>query len=122
MDREERIRAHAQRIWEEEGRPEGRAREHWDMATELVAIEDNQNLATKPNPLSHPDNRGEFGEPVEPAAAADALGDLPNLTDQGDRAEMPAPRRRAPSAGAKTPAPKKPGAAKKKSPQKSAKS
>jgi hypothetical protein len=122
MDREERIRAHAQRIWEEEGRPEGRAQEHWDMATELVAIEDNQNLATKPNPLTHPDNRGEFGEPVEPAAAAGSLGDLPHLTDQGDRAEMPTPRRRAPSAGAKTPVPKKPGAAKKKSPPKSAKS
>jgi hypothetical protein len=36
---EERIRAIAYAIWEEEGRPDGRAGEHWRMACELVAAE-----------------------------------------------------------------------------------
>jgi hypothetical protein len=38
-DREQRIRTKAFYIWLEEGCPEGRAQAHWDMATELVAIE-----------------------------------------------------------------------------------
>ena len=37
LDQEQRIRARAYRIWEEEGRPEGRAEVHWDMAPELIA-------------------------------------------------------------------------------------
>ena len=43
-DLEERIRRRAYRLWEEEGCPEGRELAHWDMATELVAMEDSQNL------------------------------------------------------------------------------
>lgn len=39
-DREQRIRTKAFYIWLEEGCPEGRAQVHWDMATELVAIEE----------------------------------------------------------------------------------
>jgi len=33
---EQRIRAQAHRLWEEEGRPEGRAEEHWHAARRLV--------------------------------------------------------------------------------------
>jgi hypothetical protein len=36
MDREEIIRQRAYRIWEEEGRPEGRDRLHWDQAAREV--------------------------------------------------------------------------------------
>ena len=32
MDREDRIRQRAYRIWEDEGCPDGRDREHWDRA------------------------------------------------------------------------------------------
>ena len=35
-DREERIRERARAIWEEEGRPEGKDREHWERATAEV--------------------------------------------------------------------------------------
>ncbi len=35
-DREERIRARAHQIWEEEGRPEGRHHEHWRQACEEI--------------------------------------------------------------------------------------
>jgi hypothetical protein len=36
MDREDSIRQRAHRIWEDEGRPEGRDREHWDQAAREV--------------------------------------------------------------------------------------
>lgn len=39
-DREPRIRAQAYRIWEEEGRPDGRAERHWREAERRVAAED----------------------------------------------------------------------------------
>jgi hypothetical protein len=39
LDREERIRAIAYALWEEEGHPEGRHEEHWFRATELVDSE-----------------------------------------------------------------------------------
>jgi len=37
---EQRIRARAHELWEEEGRPEGRAENHWAQARALVASED----------------------------------------------------------------------------------
>jgi len=36
---EQRIRDRAHKIWEEEGRPEGRAETHWEQARALVASE-----------------------------------------------------------------------------------
>jgi hypothetical protein len=36
MDREDRIRQRAYRIWEDEGCPDGRDREHWDRAAQEV--------------------------------------------------------------------------------------
>ena len=46
-DDKERIRQRAYQIWLEEGRPEGREAVHWDMARELVAIEDAQKATAK---------------------------------------------------------------------------
>ncbi|TIY01229.1 MAG: DUF2934 domain-containing protein [Mesorhizobium sp.] len=42
MDREERIRRRAHEIWEREGRPEGREREHWDQAVQEIEAEDSE--------------------------------------------------------------------------------
>jgi hypothetical protein len=39
-DREQRIRDIAYFLWEEEGRPEGRALEHWAAAEALVDAQD----------------------------------------------------------------------------------
>ena len=39
-DREERIRQRAYRLWEEAGRPEGTAQEHWDRAAQDLDRED----------------------------------------------------------------------------------
>ena len=39
-DREERIRQRAYRLWEEAGRPDGSAQEHWDRAAQDLDRED----------------------------------------------------------------------------------
>lgn len=86
-DLNERIRRRAHQIWIEEGRPEGRDAIHWDMARELIAIEDNQKSATMPV-------RRESGDPeiaadeAEPAEAANT-GELPTLTDEGEQVYPP---------------------------------
>jgi hypothetical protein len=93
-DLEQRIRERAHRIWLEEGCPEGRAKIHWDMATELVAIEDGQKTTLKPADAK----LGPWGEPVEPVEVANRAGETPTLTDQGE-GELPArrsPKRRSP--------------------------
>lgn len=38
-DDEQRVRQLAYRIWESEGRPDGQAQRHWDMAWKIVAAE-----------------------------------------------------------------------------------
>ena len=86
VDQEQRIRARAFRIWEEEGRPEGRAEVHWDMARELIAIEDNFRDTLKPAPPMGADDRA--GEPVE-EAVANVTGELPTMTDQDERQYPP---------------------------------
>ena len=37
---EDRVRAYAYRLWEQEGRPEGRAEIHWQMAEIAIALLD----------------------------------------------------------------------------------
>jgi hypothetical protein len=95
------VRKRAYEMWEQEGRPPGREYDHWDKASELVAIEDNQKLATIP--VGKSGNVGPTGEPVEPIEATEALGDLPTLADQGE--EQTAPKRRKPAATAAAPMP-----------------
>jgi Protein of unknown function (DUF2934) len=80
----ERIRQRAYQLWQAEGCPEGRADVHWDQATELVAIEDNQRFATEPVPS--PDDLGPSGEPIEPIEAVENAGEFPTTTDQGEQA------------------------------------
>ena len=57
VGQEQHIRARAYRIWEEEGRPEGRAEVQWDMARELIAIEGNFQDTLKPAPAMGADDR-----------------------------------------------------------------
>jgi hypothetical protein len=93
-DLEARIRERAYHIWRQEGCPPGRDQVHWDMARELVAIEDNQTLITKPNPQVHDSRRDPVsGEPVEPIEAVTNQGEFPTLTDQGEKQTYPTPRR-----------------------------
>lgn len=84
---EERIRARAYALWEEEGRPHGRAEAHWDMASELVAIEENQRSTLLPRDTG-------AGPTVEPREAIENQGEMPELRDQGDSDEPVRPARR----------------------------
>jgi hypothetical protein len=72
---EERIRTRAYALWEQEGRPEGRADVHWDQARELVAIEENYKSTLLPR------NTGE--DAAEPIEAVENQGEFPELRDQG---------------------------------------
>ena len=82
-EREERIRQKAHMLWEQEGRPQGREAAHWDMATELVAIEDNHALAM--TPLSESERALSAEQRGEPVEALENAGEFPTLTDQGEQ-------------------------------------
>ena len=72
---EERIRRRAYQMWLEEGKPEGRAEDHWDKASELIAIEDGQLSTLKPVETTR-------SEPIE---AVTNQAEFPTLTDQGEQ-------------------------------------
>ena len=78
-DLQQRIRKRAHQIWEDEGRPEGRADVHWEKARILVAIEDDKTSLVPVEP-----------ERPEPAEVMENLGEFPTaLTDEGDRRQFP---------------------------------
>jgi hypothetical protein len=85
-ERAERIRKRAYQLWEQEGRPDGHADDHWDKAAELIAIEDNHAFALQPLPDAN--EIGPEGEPVEPIEALENTGEFPTMTDQGEQ-EIP---------------------------------
>ncbi len=45
---DDRVRERAHRIWEDEGRPAGRAEIHWAMARQIVGMEESDRLARQP--------------------------------------------------------------------------
>jgi hypothetical protein len=75
QSREERIRARAHQIWEEEGRPEGRSDAHWERATIEVGLQDNQSDRLKPAETT----------PTEPVDMVANQGELPTPSGQGER-------------------------------------
>ena len=78
MTDDERIAAKAHEIWEAEGRPHGRDKDHWDQAKEIVALKDSASDALLPIPTS-------ADEPVEERSIAiDNEGEAPGLTDTGE--------------------------------------
>ena len=98
-EHERRIRARAHRMWEREGRPQGRIDEYLERARELQAIEDHPQAGLLPNPMTLHHGVVELAEPVEEAELMENLGEFPaRLTDQGDRSPVPLTRKRALSA------------------------
>ena len=80
---DDRIRARAHQLWEDEGCPEGRANDHWDRARILVAIEDDRTSLV-------PVTKASAGSPVEEARLQQNLGEFPGRrTDQVERTAMP---------------------------------
>ncbi len=88
-DHEERIRRFAYHIWLEEGRPHGRATIHWEMARELVAIQDSQKAATQPV-RRNPNDSAIAADAVESAGPAASAGELPTMTNAGEQTYPPA--------------------------------
>ena len=89
-DFEEHIRWRAYKIWEEEGWPEGRSEIRWEMARELVAIEENYRATLKPVHAEGAEARG--GEPIEEVAIAANSAGVPTIVDQGEQQYPPAQR------------------------------
>ena len=93
-DYEQRVRERAHEIWVREGKPEGRAEDHWALAREEISEAEGIQDSLKP---IEPE-----GPRAEPLLAVESLGDLPGrLSDQGKsrtircavRRPKPRPRR-----------------------------
>lgn len=89
---DETIRQRAYHIWEREGRPEGRADDHWQMARSELAIGMGDASALDANPAAEREEAGGT-EPVEPLEAVENQGSFPGLTDQDDKEQYPRRRR-----------------------------
>jgi hypothetical protein len=74
-DLEARTRERAHQIWLEEGRPQGRAESHWELAKIAIALED-----------ARPEMLKRIESPIsEPVEAWTNQGEFPQLTDQGEQ-------------------------------------
>ena len=93
-EREARIREVAYRLWEEDGRPDGRDVEFWERARELVGIEESPGAGLvheSVTPVVDAD-----GEPIEEASIQDNLGEFPDRSaDQGEHRATPMTRQSA---------------------------
>ncbi|MBI4310568.1 MAG: DUF2934 domain-containing protein [Chloroflexi bacterium] len=69
MEREEQVRVLAYRLWEEEGKPEGRALEHWLKAAQMVE-ENKQPVGAAAGPstgAAHSALPSTMGRPARPS-------------------------------------------------------
>ncbi|OYW59714.1 MAG: hypothetical protein B7X99_15635 [Rhizobiales bacterium 17-65-6] len=80
-DTETRIQQTARRLWEADGKPEGREEIYRDLATEIVAQKETYLSTTLPV--------DETRDTEQPAETLENLGEFPTLTDQS---EMEVPR------------------------------
>lgn len=78
-----RIRARADSLWADAGRPEGGSARYLEQARELVAIEEVEPPTLDPVRAAAP--------VIEEAAIQDNLGEFPTLRDQGDEMTHPDP-------------------------------
>lgn len=70
--REERIKAKAHELWEADGKPDGRDREHWEQAAKLVDEEERQAARAKadPDPAAREPKPTESSDPLGVTLAA----------------------------------------------------
>lgn len=97
-DIEERVRARAYEIWEEEGRPHGRDNEHWQRAAHEVRGQSTEPLDTSDVPTapgiddlgaSVPPGLDDLGETTEPGVGGKGrIGSAIPKPDM-DREELP---------------------------------
>ncbi len=97
-DTEQRIRERAHRLWEEEGRPDGREINHWEQARFLVRTETSPEASQWPHPEVGNHANGSTSpsapEPIEPMEAIKNQSDSPDRSaDQGEKSVARARRR-----------------------------
>ncbi len=91
---EHHVRERAYHLWESEGKPHGRDAEYWERARELVGMEESAGAGLLPNPMNGPPSPRETG--IEEAELQENLGEFPGvMSDQGEDAPTPAPKKRA---------------------------
>ena len=78
---EERVRARADKLWREAGRPDGGSKAYLAEARELIAIEEVPPATLDPEEAAEP--------VVEEASIQGNLGEFPTLTDQGEEQTFP---------------------------------
>lgn len=89
-DREQLIRERAYRLWEEQGRPDGRAEHHWHKARDMVAMESGHPPEFRPAdaaeaPPTVPDAPpGRPGDPDPQAKEAVPPPAGPDIADEGE--------------------------------------
>src|SRR3954449_7047775 len=89
-DVEQRVKQRAYEIWQREGCPDGRDADHWALAKEEIAIEDNQSQALLPNPSEGGDDTVVHPDPVDPLLAAESLGEeVGGPTNQSEEQPLP---------------------------------
>lgn len=69
-DIESRIRKRAHEIWEGEGRPEGREKDHWDRAEAEVKAADKKNGKAARPTVAKPAKKAAPEKPAKQAASA----------------------------------------------------
>jgi len=69
-DKEQRIRDVAYRLWQEDGRPEGRAEEHWRRACEIVAKEEKGGAKTSSKRAPRSSKSAKSAPSSSPASAS----------------------------------------------------
>lgn len=72
---QDRIRLRAYRIWEREGRPEGRAEEHWRQAEYEVSQEE-------PEEPEVPDDPEYLPDPEPPGKSPDQPEEIPTVPEE----------------------------------------
>jgi len=91
-DRDERIRQRAYRMWEEEGRPEGRADDHWQRAAREIEREDREDFGDDDRRGLQTQRLTETGDGAsEPALGPEAGGGRDGRRWDGTAAEGRSP-------------------------------
>lgn len=87
-ERDARIKARAQDLWEGAGSPDTGMDDYTERADELIRMEDSAGSGQLPNPMNQP-------EIIEEASIQENLGEFPggsSVADQGDWRETPMTR------------------------------
>ena len=103
-NKEEKIRQRAHRMWEEEGRPEGRAEEHWQRAAREVEGQPGNGSTAVPGNGSapHPEAKS-VGSPESVQIPGISRSAPSHQVGEAAPANEPAPRRGKVAGGATAP-------------------